>query len=124
MDKLNPAVLCCARASIVALWCATAIISFADFHGRGAALLHEAGIPASWHGALIVGGALLDGAVGLAMWRWHKPVIYKLAAANLLIMTVAATLLLPALWLDPLGSLTKNLPIAALLWVLHRDAQQ
>ena len=33
---------------------------------------------------------------------------------------VLATLLLPALWLDPLGRLLKNLPIAATLCVLWR----
>ena len=33
-------------------------------------------------------------------------------------MTVVGTLLLPELWLDPLGRLSKNLPIAALLLIV------
>lgn len=37
-------------------------------------------------------------------------------------MTLTATVLLPQLWLDPLGSLLKNLPIAAMLLTLLRDA--
>jgi hypothetical protein len=37
-----------------------------------------------------------------------------------LVLTAIATLLLPSLWLDPLGPLTKNVPIAAALWVLAR----
>jgi hypothetical protein len=34
-------------------------------------------------------------------------------------MTAVATFLQPALWLQPLGPLLKNLPIAALLWHLY-----
>jgi hypothetical protein len=33
-------------------------------------------------------------------------------------MTLLATLIHPAWWLHPFGPLTKNLPIAAILWVL------
>jgi len=36
----------------------------------------------------------------------------------MLLMTLATTVLLPTLWLHPLGPLLKNLPIAALLWAL------
>ena len=67
---------------------------------------------------------MVDGLTGLALCCCHQPVVYKLAAVNLLVMTVVATVLLPSLWLDPLGSLSKNLPIASLLWALHRDACQ
>jgi len=56
--------------------------------------------------------------MGLALWRW--PARYSAwAALGLMgVMTVTATVLLPHLWLDPLGSLLKNLPIAAILMVL------
>ena len=35
-------------------------------------------------------------------------------------MTLVATVMLPALWLHPLGPLTKNVPIAVVLWMLMR----
>jgi hypothetical protein len=124
MDRLSPPVLRCVRMSLVALWCATAVISLLEVHGRSAALLGPTAVPAGWHDAVTFGGAMVDTLVGLALWRWHRRIVYQFAAANLLIMTAAATVLLPALWLDPMGSLTKNLPIAALLWLLFRDARQ
>jgi len=43
-----------------------------------------------------------------------------LAFAATLVMTVVTTALLPGAWLDPLGSLLKNLPILAALVVLRR----
>ena len=39
----------------------------------------------------------------------------------LLAMTLLATAIHPAWWLHPFGPLTKNLPIAAILWVLLQD---
>lgn len=124
METLSPFARRIARGSLVALWLATAITSWLAIDGEAAALLGETALPAQWHAPLIAGGAVLDGAVGLALWRWHRPGIYLLAAANLLLMMAVATVFLPSLWLDPLGRLTKNLPVGALLWILHRDARR
>ncbi len=41
----------------------------------------------------------------------------------MLLMTVAATILIPGLWLHPLGPLTKNVPIAVALWILSRTGR-
>jgi hypothetical protein len=38
-------------------------------------------------------------------------------------MTVVATVMQPTLWLHPLGPLTKNVPIAVVLWILMRRSQ-
>lgn len=124
MDRLNPSMLLGARASLVALWLSTAVVSALQLHGRSEDLLLETTVPAGLHATLINGGAMLDAVMGFALWRWHRPLVYKLAAASLLAMTLVATMLLPSLWLDPLGSLAKNLPIAMLLRVLHGDANQ
>jgi DoxX-like protein len=123
MDRLNPSVLLGARASLAMLWLLTSVVSIVEWHGRGEELLRQSALPDGWHGPLIAGGAVLDGLVGLALWRWHRAVVYKLAAVNVVIMTAVATTLLPGLWLDPLGSLSKNIPIASLLWILHQDAR-
>jgi len=92
-----------------------------EVHGQGRDLLLAGGITdVSVSDALIVSGAALDAMLGL--WLWFRPsrAAYLSALVAMLCMTVVATMLLPALWLHPLGPLTKNGPIAAMLWVLAR----
>jgi hypothetical protein len=122
MEHLTPRLLRGARASVAALWLSTAVVSVVQLHGSSAALLSRTDLPAQSHNTLIGAGAAMDAAMGMAIWFSHRRLVYRLAMANLLLMTAVATVLLPSLWFDPLGSLTKNLPIAALLWILHRDA--
>ncbi len=111
------------RASLIAVWLGTAAVSLLELNGQSAQLLQAAGLsePRLLR-ALIVGGALADLALGLALWLRPGRATYLAALALMLLMTLAATALLPALWLHPLGPLLKNLPIAALLWVLAQDA--
>jgi len=118
---MDPLTLRLARGSLVVVWLATALVSLIG--GEGVALLASAGVPALWHAPLIISGAALDALLGLAMWHWHRPAVYAVSAAAMAVMTVAATMLLPGLWLDPLGRLLKNLPIAALLFILYRHAR-
>ncbi|MDQ3058422.1 MAG: DoxX-like family protein [Pseudomonadota bacterium] len=112
----NPALL---RCSLIAVWLGTAGVSLLELNGQSAQLLQAAGLtdPLLLQ-VLVVGGALADLALGLALWLRPGRITYLAALALMLLMTLAATALLPALWLHPLGPLLKNLPIAALLWVL------
>ncbi len=109
------------RCSLVAVWLITAAVSVWELHGQSRDLL--AGLPAAWNTpgvaiALILAGAAADAALGV--WMAWRPGRVAYAAALLLMaaMTVLATVIQPDLWLHPLGPLTKNLPIAAILWVL------
>ncbi len=111
-----------ARAGLIALWLATGVVSLIGLDGQSRALMVSAGTPEVWIAPVIVAGALADLLIGLAMWRWHRRWVYRLAGAAMLLMTAVATVILPTLWLDPLGSLTKNLPIAILLLILDEDA--
>lgn len=72
--------------------------------------------------ALILSGAAADAALGLWLaWRPGRAAYW--AALGLMgVMTLLATLIDPGWWLHPLGPLTKNLPIAAILLVLLKDA--
>ncbi len=107
------------RASLVAVWLGTAVVSAITHRTQGDALLRQAGLSDDlWIQALIWGGAAADLAMGLALWRWPGRHSAWAALALMGVMTVTATVLLPHLWLDPLGSLLKNLPIAAILVVL------
>ena len=115
------------RYSLVAVWLATALVSIWELHGQSRELL--AGLPSAWTEgrapwlptAIILAGAAADAALGL--WLAFRPGRSAYWAALLLMaaMTLLATLIHPAWWLHPFGPLTKNLPIAAILWVLLQD---
>ena len=112
------------RLSLVAVWLVTAVVSLVEWNGQSREVLAAAGVvsPAWLVQGLIVGGAVADLVVGIALWRWPGRASYLAALALMAAMTLAATVLQPGLWLHPLGPLLKNLPIAALLWHLIRRA--
>ena len=115
------------RASLVVVWLATAVVSVWELHGQSRELL--AGLPTAWAGghvpwlptAIILAGAAADAVLGL--WLALRPgrTAYGAALLMMLAMTLLATAIQPAWWLHPFGPLTKNLPIAAILWVLLQD---
>ena len=115
------------RASLVVVWLATAVVSVWELHGQSRELL--AGLPTAWTEgntswlptAIILAGAAADAVLGL--WLALRPgrKAYGAALLMMLAMTLLATAIQPAWWLHPFGPLTKNLPIAAILWVLLQD---
>ena len=116
----EPAAYRLMRYSIVAVWLWTAGVSLWELNGQSAHLLHTAGLHnAHWQHALTIAGAIFDGVLGL--WLLAKPsrLAYAAAFVGMAAMTLVATALLPSLWLHPLGPLSKNLPIAAALWLLY-----
>ena len=111
------------RYSLVFVWLTTALVSVWELQGQSLQLLAGLNDTMPWlKPALILSGALVDLVLGL--WLWLRPgrTVYRLALAVMLLMTGVATAIDPSLWLHPLGPLTKNLPIAALLLVLARTA--
>ncbi|MBA3592362.1 MAG: DoxX-like family protein [Pseudomonadota bacterium] len=109
------------RLSIVSVWLTTAFASVWELDGQSAQLLQAAGVQdASLARWLILGGAGVDAALGLAMLLWPVRWAYLAALAVMALMTLVASILDPSLWLHPLGPLTKNLPIAVLLLVLAK----
>ena len=98
-----------------------------ELHGQSRKLL--AGLPTAWTEgntswlptAILLAGAAADAVLGL--WLALRPgrQAYGAALLMMLIMTLLATAIHPAWWLHPFGPLTKNLPIAAILWVLLQD---
>ena len=115
------------RASLVVVWLATAVVSVWELHGQSRELL--AWLPTACAGghapwlptAIILAGAAADAVLGL--WLALRPgrKAYGAALLMMLAMTLLATAIQPAWWLHPFGPLTKNLPIAAILWVLLQD---
>ena len=113
------------RWSLVAVWLATALVSVVELNGQSRALLLR--LPPACSGIaglvpfLILGGAAADAALGVWM-AWRPGRAAYLAALGLMVgMTALASAVEPTWWLHPLGPLTKNLPIAAILLVLLQD---
>lgn len=118
----RPAALGVLRASLVFVWLATAVVSVVERDGQSAALLQQAGwTDAAAIRAVVLAGAGVDLLLGLAMALRPGRRVYQAALAVMALMTLAATLMLPTLWLHPLGPLTKNIPLAACLWLLLRE---
>lgn len=115
------------RSSLVAVWLATALVSVWELHGQSRELLAD--LPAAWTEgrapwlptAIILAGAAADAVLGLCLAFWPGRSAYRAALLLMAAMTLLATAIHPAWWLHPLGPLTKNLPIAAILWVLLQD---
>lgn len=75
----------------------------------GLAALGGAGIPAAAAYAAIGLGAAADLAIGAALLaRWRVRAVGAVSILVMLAYTVAATLVVPERWLDPLGPLLKN----------------
>lgn len=110
------------RLSLVLVWLATALVSSLERDGRSVALFQGSVLEGShfvpW---LIWSGIVVDVALGAALCLRPVRRTYLAALGVMLLMTVIATVLSPGLWLDPLGSLTKNIPIAAILLVLAQS---
>jgi hypothetical protein len=112
------------RYSLVFVWLATAVVSVWELDGQSRQLLANLPFnPPQATTALVLAGAGADALVGL--WIAFRPGRAAYAAALVLMaaMTLLATAIEPAWWLHPFGPLTKNLPIAAILVVLLRDAR-
>lgn len=107
------------RLSLAFVWLSTAVVSVLGQDTHGLDLLHEAGLyNPDLNRFLILSGAFLDSIIGLAFLIRPSSALYKISLAMMVLMTAIATVLLPNLWLHPLGPLTKNVPLAIALIVL------
>ena len=110
------------RLSLVFVWLWTAVVSVWELQGQSRSLLVAGGVSDTGvANALVLAGAVLDAILGL--WLLLRPTrpAYLLALAIMVMMTLVATVLSPSLWLHPLGPLSKNIPIAVVLWLLARE---
>jgi len=95
-------------------WVLTGLLALARFDAS-VALLTSTGVAATTAAVLTITTALLDIALGLAVTirRFAVPALVAMIAVSLAYL-LAATVLAPALWADPLGPLVKVLPSIAL----------
>jgi hypothetical protein len=72
----------------------------------------------------LVGGALLDIALGIATLAWRRRWVYLLQIVTIAGYTAILTIALPGYWLHPFGPLLKNLPMLVLLAALAVGQQE
>jgi hypothetical protein len=98
-------------------WIGTGLISLGPGFEIGKDLMTEAGAT-SLAGPSVVAGALADIIVGLAiaLRATARPALYAALALSLF-YAVAGTILLPRLWIEPLGPMLKIWPIFVLIMV-------
>jgi hypothetical protein len=119
---LSPRDRTLARASLILVWVGTALVSAWQAEGLSRSLLAATDvIPTALYGWIIWGGAGVDLLLGLGMLLRPGRLVYGAALGMTALMTLVATVVDPALWLHPLGPISKNLPIMALLGLLIQD---
>ena len=101
-------------------WTATGILTLVR-PSAAAAVLDGSALPASLVTATVVGGAFADIALGLAiLWRpWCRAAALGMVALSALYLA-GGTLVVPHLWIDPLGPFVKVLPgmaLALFVWL-------
>ena len=99
---------------LAGFWLVTGLITLGPARDAGQAMLETAGTGA-FSGPLALAGALADIAIGLGIaWRrTARPALWAGIGLSLAYLA-AATVFAPALWTEPLGPLTKIVPILAL----------
>lgn len=111
------------RHSLIAVWWLTVIASLVEWNGQSLTLLQAGGIRSiSLSHALIAAGVVLDLTLAIALMFRPQRRSYQLCSVAVIALTLAASLLLPSLWLHPLLPLGKNLPILAILHILAKHS--
>ena len=95
-------------------WLLSGIVGLIQ-HDTAKAVLTDRGVGAALASVAVIGGGLVDIALGAAiLWRpWARTACFGMAATALAYL-VGGTVLTPDLWADPLGPFTKILPAIAL----------
>lgn len=105
---LKPLAIAC----LALFWIATGVIALTAGYSASLGYLTEAGFGTGVAQATVIGGAVFDIALGLLLLvrRLAKPVLITMLVATVFYV-LAGTLIAPQLWIDPLGALTKILPM-------------
>lgn len=116
---LQPALV----AALAFVWCFTGVVSLGWGRAAGEALLAGAGITGTPATAAIAAGALADLALGLLLLTgWQRRRVCGLQIGLTLAYLFIASAIVPTTWLDPLGALTKTLPLLVATAWLALDA--
>jgi len=109
------------RFSLAVMWIATGIVSLGAYPvADSLAMLARTGLHGPLALAALYGAAALDLAFGVATLAMRRRLwLYRAQLALILGYTLVITLRLPEYWLHPFGPILKNIPVMALIIVLH-----
>jgi uncharacterized protein YbjT (DUF2867 family) len=98
-----------------AFWIATAFLSLGPGWDIGIGLMHEGGVFGLAAPLTVIAGALADLCIGagIAFRRTARPALYAAVVLSL-VYVVLGSILVPRLWIDPLGPMLKIWPVLAL----------
>lgn len=96
-------------------WIATAFMSLGPGWDIGIGLMHEGGVTGMAAPVTVIAGALADLCIGIgiAFRRASRPALYAALLLSL-VYVIIGTILVPRLWIDPLGPMLKIWPVLAL----------
>lgn len=109
------------RIALAVMWLTAGIVSAGLFPvGESLELLARTGLHGALAHAALYGACALDIAMGIATLFWPRRTLWLAQALLILAYTAVITLFLPEQWLHPYGPVVKNVPILALLLLLHQ----
>lgn len=98
--------------TLVAVWLISGLAGLLATPAQFAPLLSELGVAPEWQRPLVWATSVLDIVLGLLLLlRIRVRAVLALMGVSVLAYTALLGVLIPSLWLDPLGALVKNLPI-------------
>jgi uncharacterized protein YbjT (DUF2867 family) len=99
-------------------WLVTGVLAIGPGYMYGKALLKEGGLEGTIVPLIIIGGALMDLAIGVGIVVRHTTRMALQASMGVAVFyAVIGTILVPRLWIDPLGPMVKIWPIIVLTLV-------
>ena len=113
LDSLAPLL----RASVGLMWVVSGAVSLGLYPVEDSLdLLRRVGLGHHW---ILYAAAVLDIGLGIATFAVKRRWLWRAQIALVLGYTALITAFLPELWLHPFGPVLKNVPILALLALLH-----
>jgi hypothetical protein len=108
--------------TLAIVWIVTGVLSLGIYPVQDSlALLVRIGIKDGLALAALYGGATLDIVMGILTLATPGKRLWQAQALIIIVYTLVITVWLAEFWLHPFGPILKNLPILALLWLLHNN---
>src|SRR5690606_3292573 len=111
------------RFSVAAVWILTGLVSLGLYPAASSyALLAQVGVTGALAPVTLYGAATLDLAFGIGVYALHPPRRRWLWRAQMLLIVGYSLIIawrLPEYWLHPFGPLLKNIPLLAVIVLLH-----
>ncbi|KTC74657.1 oxidoreductase [Legionella birminghamensis] len=108
------------RISLVFMWLASAVTSAFFARETSYMLLTQAGLDSFWHPVLLYGASTVNLMIAISLlfnYRTKLNCIVQLIV--ILIYTLIISVQLPNFWLEPFGSIVKNIPVAVSILMLY-----